>query len=157
MLHQTGGAVSWAGDGPAPVWLDVAREYTEYWMHHQHICNAVGVTSMKDRRHFHPVLDTLIRALPHTCRDVVAGEGTVVTLALTGEAADSWHLLHGDTAWMLYTELDESSACTITMPDDVAWRLFTNGIATDDARPHVTVKGDIILAEPVLRMVSIIA
>ena len=29
----TGGVVSWAGPGPAPVWLDTAREYTERWVH----------------------------------------------------------------------------------------------------------------------------
>src|SRR5262245_12580961 len=29
-----GGPVDWAGPGPAPIWLDLAREYTERW-HHQ--------------------------------------------------------------------------------------------------------------------------
>ncbi len=32
-----GGPVSWAGPEPAPVWLDVAREFTERWHHQQHI------------------------------------------------------------------------------------------------------------------------
>src|SRR5262245_56493360 len=27
--HALGGAVSWAGPDPAPIWLDLAREYTE--------------------------------------------------------------------------------------------------------------------------------
>ncbi|HAG98496.1 MAG TPA: hypothetical protein DCL75_06470, partial [Ktedonobacter sp.] len=29
--YAIGDAVSWAGPDPAPVWLDVAREYTERW------------------------------------------------------------------------------------------------------------------------------
>src|SRR6266852_4119801 len=39
-LAATGGPVSWAGPAPAPVWLDVAREYTERWHHQQHIRDA---------------------------------------------------------------------------------------------------------------------
>src|SRR3954468_19656454 len=32
-----GGPVDWAGPEPAPLWLHVAREYTERWVHQQHI------------------------------------------------------------------------------------------------------------------------
>ena len=42
-LGATGQAVSWAAPGqPAPVWLDVAREYTEFWVHQQQVRDAVG-------------------------------------------------------------------------------------------------------------------
>ena len=34
-------AVNWAGPEPAPIWLDPAREYTERWVHQQHIRDAV--------------------------------------------------------------------------------------------------------------------
>jgi uncharacterized protein (TIGR03083 family) len=33
-LAAMGGPVSWAGSVPAPVWFDIAREFTERW-HHQ--------------------------------------------------------------------------------------------------------------------------
>ena len=155
--YALGGPVSWAGSDPAPVWLDLAREYTEYWMHHQHICEAVGMTSMKDRRHFHPVLDTFVRALPHTYRHTIASPGTVISLILTGEAGDAWHLLREDDQWALYAETDMASACTVTMPTEVAWKLFTNGMEVEQVRKQATIAGDPTLAEPVLQMVSIIA
>jgi hypothetical protein len=41
-LGALGEAVSWAGPGPAPAWLDAAREFSEYWTHHQQICEAIG-------------------------------------------------------------------------------------------------------------------
>jgi hypothetical protein len=41
-LYAIGGPVSWAGPEPAPVWLDVAREYTERWHHQQHLRDAAG-------------------------------------------------------------------------------------------------------------------
>src|ERR1700754_3375876 len=37
-----GDPVDWAGPEPAPVWLDLAREYTERWHHQQQIRDAVG-------------------------------------------------------------------------------------------------------------------
>ena len=155
--HQTGGPVSWAGEGPAPVWLDIAREYTEFWMHHQHICDAVDITSLKDRRHFHPVLDAFIRALPHSYRDHSAPPGTVVVLTLTGEAADSWYLLREDDRWTLYAQVDQPPTCTVTLPDQVAWKLFTKGLSPNQARKQAVIEGDPALAQPLLHMVSVIA
>jgi len=33
-LDAPGTSVAWSGDGPTPYWLDIAREYTERWVHH---------------------------------------------------------------------------------------------------------------------------
>jgi uncharacterized protein (TIGR03083 family) len=41
-LMAMNGTVSWVGPDPAPVWLDVAREYTERWHHQQHIREPSG-------------------------------------------------------------------------------------------------------------------
>ena len=41
--HAIGDVVSWAGPEPAPMWLDLAREYTERWHHQQHIRDAVAI------------------------------------------------------------------------------------------------------------------
>ncbi|MGH2687341.1 MAG: maleylpyruvate isomerase family mycothiol-dependent enzyme, partial [Actinomycetota bacterium] len=54
--------VSWAAPGPAPVWLDVAREYTERWLHQQHIRDAVGVPGQRDARFLGPVIATFVHA-----------------------------------------------------------------------------------------------
>src|SRR5215216_7652025 len=59
-----GGPVDWAGPQPAPAWLHIAREYTERWVHQQHIRDAVGRPGLTERRYFHPVLDAFARALP---------------------------------------------------------------------------------------------
>lgn len=52
-----GGPVSWAGPEPAPVWRDLAREYSERWYHQAQIREAVGAP---------PLLDAFARARPHT-------------------------------------------------------------------------------------------
>ena len=154
---DSGIEVSWAGAGKAPVWLEIAREYTEYWMHHQHICEGAGITSLKTRRYLHPVLDIFLRALPHTYRDTRAAAHTLIRIETTGEAADSWYLLREGETWQLYADVDAPANCHITLPDDTAWRLLTKGTDSATARQHSTITGDDTLAVPFFEMVSIIA
>ena len=46
---------------------------------------------------------------------------------------------------------------TLTMDQDVAWRLFTRGIPGAQARPSVSLDGNQRLATAALEMVAIIA
>ena len=47
--------VSWAGQDVSPNWLDVAREFTEKWIHQAQIREAVERDGLTDRRFLHPV------------------------------------------------------------------------------------------------------
>ncbi len=42
--------VSWAGVDPAPMWLDSARDFTEFWTHRQQIRHAIGQDTDPDPR-----------------------------------------------------------------------------------------------------------
>ena len=53
---EIGGSISWAGSEPQPVWLDIAREYTERWHHQQHIRDAVKKPGLKEPKFLSPVL-----------------------------------------------------------------------------------------------------
>jgi uncharacterized protein (TIGR03083 family) len=151
------GEVSWAGPGAAPVWLDIAREYTERWLHQQQIRDAVNRPGMKERQFFHPVLDTFVRALPHTYRDVAVTETTVVKLTVTGEAGDVWYVVGEANGWSLYKTVELQPASVVTMDQETCWRLFTKGIDKDQARVIVRIEGDQALGEKMLETVSIIA
>src|SRR4030095_13141383 len=84
--YAIGDPVDWAGPEPAPVWLFVGPEdherlahqqpnrgeYTEWWHHQQQIRDAVGKPGLKEPLFFAPVIDTFIRALPHTYRGIEA-------------------------------------------------------------------------------------
>ncbi len=83
-----GGAVAWAGSAPAPVWLDLAREYTERWHHQQHIRDAVGRSGLKQPRYLAPVLAAFARGLPRTFEGTPAEDGTTVTLTIREPRAD---------------------------------------------------------------------
>ena len=84
-LNRAGEPVSWAAPGvPAPVWLDVAREYTEYWVHQQQVRDAVGRPGAADERLTAPVTDTFLRAVPHALRHLSAAPGTCLHIQVTG-------------------------------------------------------------------------
>lgn len=152
-----GNTVSWAGPEPAPVWLDLAREYTERWHHQQHIRDAVGKPGLKEPRFFAPVLHTFARALPHTFRAVPAEEGTLVALTIMGDAGGQWFLHREAGHWTLYLNAPQPPHAETIIPQEAAWRLFTKGLTPADAEAQATLLGDPTLARTLLNTISIIA
>jgi hypothetical protein len=155
--NATGNVVAWAGPNPAPVWLDLAREYTERWHHQQHIREAVGKSGLMEPRYLSPVLDTFVRALPHTFRDFEAVEGTLLTLTIEGNAGGRWYLRREGGRWELYVGVEGKVASEVTMDEENAWRLFTKGLGVEQVRPKVRIIGDVAMGERVLEAVAIIA
>ena len=155
--YAMGAAVSWAGDGPMPVWFDVAREYTERWHHQQQIRDATGRPGLYERRLFEPVLDTFVRGLPHTFRDVQATSGIVVQLNVTGALQKTWTLVRDDGSWKLFDGADQRKDAAVALAAEDAWKIFTRGIRGGEAERRAELSGDRRLAEKVLQMVSVIA
>jgi len=151
------GPVQWASEKPAPVWLDLAREYTERWHHQQQIRDAVGKPGLKEPRYFAPVIDAFVRALPRTYRDLQAKEGTLVALTVTGEAGGSWFIFREQDGWNLYLDAADAPTAESVIDEETAWRLFTKGVAKDEARERATIVGEATLALKALDMVSVIA
>jgi uncharacterized protein (TIGR03083 family) len=154
---RLGRPVSWAGSEPAPVWLDVAREYTERWHHQQHIRDAVGRAGQTSRRFLYPVLATFAHALPMTLRDVDAPAGTTIQLHIAEEVGGDWTVRRDEDRWRLYVGAAETPVARVSLDPRTAWRLFTKGIGPQEALARATLEGDVHLAERVLHTVAIIA
>lgn len=149
--------VSWAGPEPAPTWLHIAREYTERWVHHQQVRDATNRPGFTDPRFFAPVLDIFARALPHTLRETAAQPGTLVRLVVAGPAGGTWTAARGTDRWHLLGDDTAPTAATVTIDQDLAWRLFTKGVDPKDAAQQIHITGDPSLAGPVCEMVTIMA
>ena len=161
-MFATGEPVHWAGPDPAPVWLDIAREYTERWLHQAQIRDAVSAPLLTQPRFFLPVLDTFVRALPHTFRNVERPHGTHVLLLVTriGETGSpplQWLLVREASRWSLFDSATFEPSATVKMDGDTAWRLFTKGLTKPEALTRTAITGDQALAEKLLETVSIIA
>ena len=170
-------SVGWASSDLAPNWFDVAREYTEKWLHQQHIRQAAGWPLLTEREWLHPVFDTFVRGLPRAYRGLEALAGASVTLQITGRAGGEWTLVRvaehpvgangvaehpvganrEESVWQLFAGDDPGAGCYIQIDQDTAWRLFTKGISPDEARSQATLTGDPALGEPALHMISIMA
>lgn len=154
---ELGDAVSWAGPNPAPQWLDVAREYTERWHHQQQIRDATGKPGLYEPRLFSPVLDTFVRALPYTFRNVDAAEGTFVQVSIAGPGGGDWAIRKCAANWELLEGKAPEAAVEVTLLSEYAWRIFTKGIRGAEALRRARIRGDNRLGTKVIEMVSVIA
>jgi len=148
-------AVSWAGESESLNWFDTAREVTERWHHQQQIRLAVDRPGIMARRLYYPVLDCFLRGLPFAFRDVAAAEGAVVRVEVSGAAGGTWFLERGPSRWDLVTDAAQPAA-RITIPQEIAWRVFTRGIGREQALAESRVEGDAELAARVLDLTSIV-
>jgi len=148
--------VSWAGEEQSANWFDTAREFTERWHHQQQIRLAVNKPGIMTREFYYPVLDCFMRALPHTYRNVPAQEGTQLQFNVSGECDGRWYLFRKDPAWTLIGSPIGEIISETTIPQEIAWRIFTKGIMCSEAESQVRATGDTELGLHVLGMISIV-
>ena len=163
--------VSWAGESVSANWFDVARELTERWHHQQQIRLALGepansaqnaslnaarsLRAIMTPELYHPVLDCFMRALPFHYRSMPASADAAIRIHVSGDCGGDWHLYRGD-AWMLASEPVGTIVTTVTIPQDIAWRIFTKGITRENASEHVRLTGEATLGYHVLDMLAIV-
>jgi hypothetical protein len=143
-------SVYWAGE--APLWFDLAREFTERWVHYRQIQEATrpaGADQGPDE-YLPLVLRTFIWGFPHQYR-APAPAGTTIALEIAGIGA--WTLTSAATGWSLGEGHAAAPAAGLRISGEAAWRLLTG--APYDAR-EVQLSGDLALAEPLLRVRGII-
>ena len=148
--------VSWAGEEKSLNWFDTARELTERWHHQEQIRLATNRPGIMTPDLYHPVLDCFVRGLPHVYRHVVAPAGTTLLLEISGECGGQWFLSRGAVGWNFVSPPDKKVASRVTIPQELAWRVFTKGIDRDSARMQIAIKGDRDLGEKVLDLTAIV-
>lgn len=148
--------VDWAGESESMNWFHTAREYTEKWHHQQQIREAVGKPGILSRELYFPVLDTFMRALPHTYRDVTAPNTTRVRVTVSGDAGGRWEIVRDQNRW-IRTAPSGVARAEVTIDTETSWQLFTKGMSADEARGRIEVAGDADLGRHVLNMVSVMA
>ncbi|MEL6970453.1 MAG: maleylpyruvate isomerase N-terminal domain-containing protein [Bacteroidota bacterium] len=150
-------AVAWAGESTSYNWMHLAREYTEYWHHQQQIREAVGQAGIMSRAFFYPVMDTFFQALPHTFKKIFAEQGTVIKTKITSEAGGTWYLIKDADQWRLASATKTTPTASVTIPQALAWVLFSKSIRPAEIMDQVIMEGDQHLASQVLEMVAVMA
>lgn len=149
--------VSWAGEAISLNWFDTARELTERWHHQQQIRVATHRPGIMTPELYHPVLDCFLRGLPHLYRDMGAPSGTVLLVEIAGECGGQWFLSRESGKWELVKESAAELAARVTIPQEIAWRIFTKGIDRDLARAQIKIQGDPHLGNLILKLTAVVA
>src|ERR1700704_4728859 len=149
-------SVSWAGEEESANWFDTAREFTERWHHQQQIRLAVDKPDIMTREFYFPVLDCFMRGLPYAYRNVSAKSATLAQFNISGECGGSWYLFRSGDAWRLVSSAIGEKLSETTIPQEIAWRIFTKGITWEAAKSQVRVTGDTETGLHILGMVSIV-
>jgi uncharacterized protein (TIGR03083 family) len=148
--------VSWAGEEESTNWFDTAREFTERWHHQQQIRVAVDRPGIMTREFYFPVLDCFMRALPYTYRNVSAKPGSLAQFNIKGDCGGSWYLFRDSNTWKLIASPVGEKISETSIPQEIAWRIFTKGIALEEARSQVQALGDEAIGLHILKMISIV-
>jgi uncharacterized protein (TIGR03083 family) len=149
--------VSWAGPGPSPVWLDLARELTERWHHQGQIRDAVGAAILDDPALLRPILETFAFALPETLRDVEPIAGRAALLHVNGQSGGDWTVEADGDRWNLRIGRPERPAAAVTLDEDTAWRMYVRALARDALHRRARIEGDSALASHLLGAFALVS
>jgi hypothetical protein len=148
-LEEPSGVI-WASPGAVPRWFDLCRDFTERWVHQQHIRDAVRQPG-EHHRFLPDILATFVWAFPNQYK-VDAPTGTAVQIEFG--AAGTWHLVRSEVRWVLEQGAALCPTAVVSTPETVAWRQLT-GLPVPDG--EITTIGPDQLVRPMLRVRGIIA
>ena len=94
----------------------------------------LALAPFSETRWLHDVLVLAMHAIPHAYRHVSPEANQSLVVAIEGGSGGSWTLRARASGW----EIDEGSqlhpSASVTMSDEVAWRLFFNALPLSGAR-----------------------
>jgi len=151
--------VNWAGESESKNWFDTAREYTEVWHHQMQIRLALGKPILMETKFTEPLYDTFMRGLPHFYKDIKEVEiGYKLQVKLTGQLNKSWVIEKTQNEWKFVDIEDSFANTTVELPDDVAWKIFTN---TDREKAKykavIKINGDEEIGSKILEFVTVMS
>ena len=147
----------WAGKEHSENWFDIAREYSERWLHQQQIRFALNDQKLLSREYYLPFLKTAMQALPYTYQKVKATIGSTVKVEIVGDAGYSWIIKREKNNWTFIDNDIANPDALVYIDQQIAWLIFSKGIKPMDAQQYYQLHGDTDLASHALNMVSVMA
>lgn len=154
---QSAFPVSWAGEDVSRNWFDIAREYSERFLHQQQIREANADDSLLNSKLYHHCLHIFLHAWPHACRDLDAAEGSLLKATITGRGGGEWFLYRENGGWRLANDVHENILAETIVDGSVAWKLFSKSVRRSDVPGGYEIKGDVDAGSRLLDMVSVMA
>ena len=139
--------VAWANESSSENWLDIGRDYTEWWHHQAQIREAVGAPALLEREWLLPVLELSMLAFCRAFAEAETPAGTAFVLQVTGDSGGTWSVVADAGGWSVFRGEASQAAARARCDGDTAWRLFFNALSEPEARRRVATEGDAALLE----------
>lgn len=146
--------VDWAGENESTHEMQIARDYTEKFLHQQQIREAVNSTSLLNEKFYKPFLEVCLLALPYTFRETKADTGTALKFSITGAVQGDWFLVKKEKIWDLVDKAPENFYSEVSITAEDAWKLLSKSYRYEDIKERVQIVGNEALAQKALSMVS---
>lgn len=158
-LFAVGGPVSWAGSEAAPVWLDLAREFTERWHHQQQIRDAVNAPIWAPDDVMRAVLATLAFSLPPALSTAApeSEDGAAVSLRVGGSGGGDWTVKSTGGRWTLWLGRVDEPTAVVGLDADTAWRMYVGALSPDEVARRARIVGDRTLARATLNAFALVS
>ena len=143
--------VLWAGETTSMNRFDIAREYTERWLHQQQIRQAIGAESILEPDLYHPFLQICMKALPYHYNKAFESAEGIVRVEIVGNAGGVWSIIFKDNTWE-FTDSQAEITSQIYIDQNIAWMLFSKGIDINESSQYWQIIGDQNMGRHVLSM-----
>lgn len=130
--------VSWASDQPVPMWMETARETSEYWIHRQQLLKALGRPADLRPDLFAPILDAFRWAYPYRLAAVPAEPGDTVVIDIYGAVDRHWVIVRNDAGWDFAAAAGSRVVATMRLDAGTAWQLLTNNLSAHEPQPDIS-------------------
>jgi len=151
-------AVAWAGEQVSQNWFHIAREFTEKWHHQQQIRWAVKQEApLYNPRLYSPYLQTSMRAVPHHYSTYPTRDPQTLSICIEGNAGSTWLLESSTSSWTLKEAPKVVAKNHLVIPEEIAWRIFTNGIDRTEAMKYAQISGHQELSRHFFDVIAVMA
>ncbi len=140
--------VLWYSDDPSPWWLDMAREYTELWMHTAQICGYLDIAFPFEKQYstlFHRICLLAVRRL-------FKSEENEVILRI--QIGTETYNISSENGFGI-PEKGKPADAVITMTDNAAWKLFSGISPTPEEASSIQIEGDRRIGGKFLKIESV--
>jgi hypothetical protein len=104
-----------------------------------------------------PKLETFARGLPFAIRNLNLPDQSRVLVQTTGVVNCCWTLYRDAGTWSLWQGKHPELTSSVTIPAEVAWRVWTKSMDRGEASRQIQAVGDGSVVDPIVSFVAIMA
>lgn len=150
-------SVAWAGEEKSYNSFHIAREFTEKFHHQLQMRDALGDSFLLKHSFYQDFLSIILLGMPHALKEVSVPEKTVLRLQVKGFQTFIFDFEFNGGLWQMVEPIGNTFVGSATIPDTLAWKLFTKSLRPSSIENNIQLDGDKKLAFNLLHLIAVMA